>query len=226
MSRALVTVGNLVQSGEMGGTVLTTLVSVDPMYVYFDVDDLTYAPIRNLVPRGKYKSAPETLPPVALGLAGETGHPHMGVIDFVDNQVDPTTGTIKMLRRLPKQRWMLTPGLFVRVRVPLGTAHNAILITDRAVDTDQGQKVVYVVNADNVVEKRDVTLGRLHDGLREIESGITSSERVIVDGIQRVRGGVVVEPMLSTGKETGRQGDKETRRQGDKERETESQGEK
>ena len=196
VSRALVTVGNLVQSGETGGTVLTTLVSVDPMYVYFDVDDLTFLPIKHLVPCGKYKSAPETLPPVMLGLTGETGYPHRGVIDFVDNQVDPNTGTMKMRGVFPNKDGTLTPGLFVRVSVPLGKQHKAILITDRAVDTDQGQKVIYVVNADNVVEKRDVRLGRVHDGLREIEAGVKPGERVVVDGLQRVRGGVTVEPKL------------------------------
>ena len=197
VSRALVTVGNLVQSGETGGTVLTTLVSVDPMYVYFDVDDLTYAPIKQLVPCGKYKSAPETLPPVFLGMASETGFPHTGVIDFVDNQVDPGTGTLKMRGVFANKDGALTSGMFVRVRVPLGKVHRAILITDRAVDTDQGQKVVYVVDADNVVEKRDVRLGRLHDGLREIESGVKLGDRVVVDGIQRVRGGVKVDPKMA-----------------------------
>jgi RND family efflux transporter MFP subunit len=197
VSRALVTVGNLVQSGETGGTVLTTLVSVDPMYVYFDVDDLASAPIKQLVPCGKYKTAPETLPPVLLGMAAEAGFPHAGVMDFVDNQVDSGTGTLKMRGVFANKDGALTSGMFVRVRVPLGKVHQAVLITDRAVDTDQGQKVVYVVNADNTVEKRDVRLGRLHDGLREIESGVKLGDRVIVDGIQRVRGGVKVEPKMA-----------------------------
>jgi multidrug efflux system membrane fusion protein len=199
VSRALVTVGNLVQSGEMGGTVLTTVVSVDPMYAYFDVDDLTFQQVKDLVPAGKYKykAAPEALPPVLLGLAGEKGYPHRGVIDFVDNQVDPGTGTLRVRGVFPNKDGALTPGLFARVRVPLGKTHPALLVCDRAVDTDQGRKVLYVVNADSVAEKRDVRLGKLHDGLREIESGLRRGERVIVDGLQRVRAGAPVEPKLA-----------------------------
>jgi RND family efflux transporter MFP subunit len=197
VSRALVTVGNLVQSGEMGGTMLTTVVSVHPMYVYFDVDDLTFQQVRDLVPAGKYKAAPESLPPVLLGLAGEKGYPHRGVIDFVDNQVDPGTGTLRVRGVLPNKDGALTPGLFARVRVPLGKTHPALLVCDRAIDTDQGRKVLYVVNADNVAEKREVRLGKLHDGLREIESGLRRGERVVVDGLQRVRDGAPVEPKLT-----------------------------
>ena len=218
VSRALVTVGNLVQSGEMGGTVLTTVVSVDPMYVYFDADDLTFQQVKDLVPAGQYKAAPESLPPVLLGLAGEKGYPHRGVIDFVDNQVDPGTGTLRVRGVLPNKDGALTPGLFARVRVPLGKAHHALLVCDRAVDTDQGRKVLYVVNADNVAEKREVRLGKLHDGLREIESGLSRRERVVVDGLQRVRAGAPVDPKLA---EMPSAEDKETRRQEDKETKTE-----
>jgi RND family efflux transporter MFP subunit len=217
VSRALVTVGNLVQSGEMGGTVLTTVVSVDPMYAYFDVDDLTYKQVKDLVPAGRYKPAPEALPPVELGLAGEKGYPHRGVIDFVDNQVDPGTGTLRVRGVFRNTDGGLTPGLFARVRVPLGKAHPALLVSDRAVDTDQGRKVMYVVNSENVAEKRDVSLGKLHGGLREIESGVRPGERVIVDGLQRVRDGAPVEPKLV---EMPAAEDKETRRQGDKEKQT------
>jgi RND family efflux transporter MFP subunit len=199
ISRALVTVGNLVESGETGGTVLTTIVSVDPMYAYFDVDDLTFMQVKQLVRavgESKVRSAPEALPPVLLGLAGEQGYPHRGRIDFVDNQVDPGTGTLRMRGVFPNRDRVLTPGLFARIRVPLGDPHKALLVTDRAIDTDQGQKVLYVVNKENVVNKRLVRLGRLHDGLREIESGVRPGERVVVDGIQRVRGGITVEPKL------------------------------
>jgi RND family efflux transporter MFP subunit len=188
--RALVTVGNLVQSGEMGGTILTTVVSLDPVYVYFDVDDLTYTRIR---PLGKGAAAP-----LFLGLAHEDGlFPHKGRIDFLDNQVDPGTGTLKVRGVFDNKDRELTPGLFARIRVPLGMSHKAILVTDRAIDTDQGQKVVFIVNADNVVEKRPVVLGGLHDGLREVVSGIQVGQRVVVDGIQRVRGGAVVAPQLA-----------------------------
>ena len=196
VSRALVTVGNLVQSGEMGGTVLTSIVSLDPMYAYFDIDDLTYLRISPLLRAGEGASAAHALPPVMLGLANEDGHPHVGRIDFVDNQVNPGTGTMRARGVFPNKDRSLTPGLFARVRVPVGEAHKAVLVTDRAVDTDQGQKVVYVVGKDNVVDKRAVRLGGVHDGLREILSGVRAGELVVVDGLQRVRGGVTVEPKV------------------------------
>jgi RND family efflux transporter MFP subunit len=193
-SRAMVTVGNMVTSGETSGTVLTTIVSLDPMYAYFDVDEMTFLQVRALL--RKCKSGASDIPEVSLGLANEEGYPHRGKIDFADNQVDPNTGTLKARGIYRNADRLLTPGLFARIRLPLGSAHKAILVTDRAIDTDQGQKVVYTVNKDNVVDKRPVQLGRLHDGLREILSGIKPSEQVIVDGIQRVRGGVTVVPRL------------------------------
>ncbi len=194
VGRALVTEGNLVQSGEMGGTLLTTIVSVDPMYAYLDVDDLTFMKIKDLL--RAQESTNERLPvlPVQLGLAGEKDYPHSGFINFVDNQVDSGTGTMRVRGEFPNKDGSLTPGLFARMRVPLGRPHHALLVTDRAVDTDQGQKVIYVVDQKNVVEKRTVVLKELHDGLREIESGVKPGERVVVDGIQRVRGGVTVDP--------------------------------
>ncbi len=195
IGRALVTIGNLIQSGEMGGTTLTTLVSVDPVYVYFDVDDLTFMEVNRLSRTGPAQSS-ESRPRVLLGLACEQGYPREGVIDFIDNQVDASTGTLKMRGLFRNPDRALTPGLFARVRVPLGGSRRSLLVTDRAVDTDQGQKVVYVVNADDSVEKRSVRLGRLHDGMREIESGVKAGERVVVDGLQRVRGGIKVEPKL------------------------------
>jgi RND family efflux transporter MFP subunit len=196
VSRAMVTEGNLIQSGEMGGTVLTSIVSLDPVYAYFDIDDLTFLRVNRLIREGKIKSAPDALPLVYLGIADEEGFPHIGHIDFVDNRVDPSTGTMQARGVFSNKDRALTPGLFVRIRVPQGDSHKALLVTDRAVDTDQGQKVVYVVGKDDVVDKRAVRLGALHDGLREIESGVKPGEQVIVDGIQRVRGGIKVEPKL------------------------------
>jgi RND family efflux transporter MFP subunit len=189
VGRAMATVGNLIQSGEMGGTVLTTVVSVDPVWAYFDVDDLAFLRLGR-------PASPEALPPLQLGLADEDGYPHEGKIDFVDNQVDPGTGTMRMRGVFPNADRRLTPGLFARVRVPLSGAHKAVLVADRAVDTDQGQKVVYVVGPDDIAEQRLVRLGGLHDGLREIESGVRPGERVVVDGLQRVRAGAPVAPTL------------------------------
>jgi RND family efflux transporter MFP subunit len=191
ISRAMVTVGNVVESGETGGTVLTTIMSIDPMYAYFDVDDQTWVQIR-----AQFRQSKLDTPTVHLGLTNEKGYPHSGKLDFVDNQIDAGTGTLRMRGIFQNQERLLTPGLFVRVRVPLGGSHAGLLVVDRAIDTDQGQKVLYVVNRENVVEKRVVKLGGLHDGLREIESGLKAKEQVVIEGIQRVRAGAKVAPVV------------------------------
>jgi RND family efflux transporter MFP subunit len=197
VSRYVVTVGNLIQSGDQnGGTLLTTIVSVDPMYVYFDMDEHTVLRVRELIRQGKASSSRETEWPVALGLATEEAFPHQGTIDFEDNQVNPKTGTLRVRGVFPNKDELLSPGLFARVRVPIGRTHGALLVTDRAIDTDQGQKVVYVVNAKNEVLSRPVRLGALHDGLREIVDGLVAGERVMIGGLQQVRPGVTVEPKL------------------------------
>jgi RND family efflux transporter MFP subunit len=195
VSRYVVTVGNLIQSGDQnGGTLLTTIVSVDPMYAYFDMDERTVLHVRQLNREGKAKPARETKWPVSLGLATEEGFPHQGTINFEDNQVNPKTGTLRVRGVFPNKDEALTPGFFARVRVPIGHAHQALLVTNRAIDTDQGEKVLYVVNEKNEVVSRPVRLGALHDGLREITAGLKPGEQVIVNGLQRVQPGVTVEP--------------------------------
>jgi RND family efflux transporter MFP subunit len=197
VSRYVVTVGNLIRSGDQnGGTLLTTVVSVDPMYVYFDMDERTVLRVRALIREGKASSARETEWPVALGLATEEGFPHRGMINFEDNQVNPKTGTLRVRGVFPNKDELLSPGLFARVRVPIGQAHRALLVTDRAIDTDQGQKVLYVVNEKSEVVSRSVRPGALHQGLREITEGLKPGEKVIVGGLQLVRPGITVEPML------------------------------
>jgi RND family efflux transporter MFP subunit len=197
VSRYVVTMGNLIQSGDQnGGTLLTTLVSVDPMYAYFDVDEYTALRVRQLVREGKSDSPRDGGFPVSLGLANEEGHPHQGTINFVDNQVNPKTGTIRVRGVFPNKQEHLLPGFFARVRVPIGRRHRALLVSDRVLDTDQGQKVLYVVNDKNEVVSRPVRVGALHDGLREITDGLKPGERVIVNGLQQVRPGVTVEPRL------------------------------
>jgi RND family efflux transporter MFP subunit len=197
VSRYVVTVGNLIQSGDQnGGTLLTTVVSVDPMYAYFDMDERTVLRIRQLIREGKAKSAGQTKWPVSLGLATDEGFSHRGTINFEDNQVNPKTGTLRVRGVFPNKDEALTPGFFARVRVPIGQAHRALLVTDRAIDSDQGQKVVYVVSERNEVASRPVRLGALHHGLREITDGLKPGEQVIVNGLQQVRPGVTVEPKL------------------------------
>jgi RND family efflux transporter MFP subunit len=197
VSRYIVTVGNLIQSGDQnGGTLLTTIVSVDPMYAYFDVDEYTALRARQLVREGKSDSPRDGGYPVSLGLANEEGHPHQGTINFRDNQVNPKTGTIRARGVFPNKQEHLLPGFFARVRVPIGRRHRALLVSDRALDTDQGQKVLYVVNDNNEVVSRPVRLGALHDGLREITDGLKPGEWVIVNGLQQVRPGITVEPKV------------------------------
>jgi RND family efflux transporter MFP subunit len=197
VSRYVVTVGNLIQSGDQnGGTLLTTIVSVDPIYAYFDMDERTVLRVRQLIRDGKASSAHQREWPVSLGLATEEGFPHKGSIDFEDNQVNPKTGTLRIRGVFPNTNELLSPGFFARVRVPIGGSHHALLVADRAVDTDQGQKVLYVVNAKNEVTARPVRLGALHDGLREITGGLSAGERVVVGGLQQVRPGSTVEPKL------------------------------
>jgi RND family efflux transporter MFP subunit len=197
VSRYVVTVGNLVQAGDQGGgTLLTTIVSVDPMYTYFDVDERTALRVRRLAREGKGDSPRDGGYPVFLGLANEEGRPHQGTIDFVDNQVNPKTGTIRLRGVFPNKEQVLLPGLFARVRTPIGRLHKSLLVSERAFDTDQGQKILYVVNQNNEVVSRPVGLGALHDGLREVTDGLKPGERVIVKGLQQVRPGLTVEPKL------------------------------
>jgi RND family efflux transporter MFP subunit len=197
VSRYDVTVGNLIQSGDQGGgTLLTTIVSVDPMYAYFDVDERTVQRVQRLIREGKLKAGDETTLSVSLGLATEEGFPHRGTINFTDNRVNAKTGTLSVRGVFPNKDEALSPGFFARVRVPISPPHKALLVSERALDNDQGQKIVYVVNDQNEVVARPVRLGQMHGGLRAIEDGLKPGERVIVYGLQQVRAGAAVEPKL------------------------------
>ena len=197
ISRYNVTVGNLVQAGDQGGgTLLTTIVSVDPMYAYFDADEHGVLRVRQMIREGKAKSARDAELPVQLGLANENGFPHKGIVNFVDNQVNPKTGTLRLRGVFPNKDEALSHGYFARVRVPLGFPHQALLVSERAIDTDQGQKVVYIVNEKNEVISRPVRLGGIHNALREITEGLQPGERVVVKGLQQIRPGATVEPNL------------------------------
>ncbi|WP_029629794.1 efflux RND transporter periplasmic adaptor subunit [Zavarzinella formosa] len=198
ISRTQVTVGNLVQSGQNGtGTLLTTIVSVDPMYCYFDVDERTLLQVQRMIREGKAKSARDTARPVLMGLANEDGFPHQGTINLVDNQVNSKTGTLKLRGVFANPDGVFTPGLFTRVRVPIGEPHKAVLVSERAIDTDQGQKIIYLIDEDNKVFTRPVRLGAVHGGLRVIEDGgVKPGERIIVEGLQQVKPDSVVDPKL------------------------------
>jgi RND family efflux transporter MFP subunit len=187
------TVGNLVTQDQ---TQLTTVVSVDPAYVYFDVDELTIQRIRQLTREGKFQSVDERTWPVALGLGSEEGFPHRGTINFEDNQVNAKTATLRVRGVFPNKDEALSPGYFARVRVPIGLPHQGLLASDRTLDNDQGQRIVYVVNDENKVVQRPVRVGALHDGLRAIEDGLQPSDRVIVNGLLQIRPGIAVEPTL------------------------------
>ncbi len=197
VSRFEVTEGNVVQSGQNGGTLLTTIVSVDPMYVYFDIDERTLLQVRRLVQTGQLKNVQETAFPVSIGLADEPQFPRQGSVNFMDNRVDPGTGTLRLRADIANSDGMMTPGLFVRCHLPLGEPRHTILVSEQALASDQGQKYVYVVNDQDEVIYRPVKVGRAYAGMRVIESGLTKADKVIVKGLQRVQPGIKVEPKLA-----------------------------
>ncbi|HIG8617376.1 TPA: efflux RND transporter periplasmic adaptor subunit [Klebsiella michiganensis] len=184
-SRALITSGNLVTAGD-SASVLTTLISQKTVYVYFDVDESTYLHYQSLARSGQGASSNHLALPVEIGLVGEEGYPHQGKVDFLDNQLTPSTGTIRMRALLDNAQRQFTPGLFARVRLPGSAEFNATLIDDKAVLTDQDRKYVYVVDKDGKAQRRDITPGRLADGLRIVQQGLKPGDRVIVDGLQKV----------------------------------------
>lgn len=194
VSRAVVTAGNLVTGGSTQATLLTTLVSIDPIYVTFEGDEQVYLKYTELARRGDRPSSRDSANPVLMALANEQGFPHQGSMTFVDNQVDPRTGTIRARASFDNKDGYLTPGLFARVKLLGHSSHKVVLVDDRAVGTDQSQKFVYVVDGDNKVAYRSVKVGRLTDGLRIVQDGLQPGETVIVNGLQRVHPGVVVAP--------------------------------
>ena len=184
-SRALITSGNLVTAGD-SASVLTTLVSQKTVYVYFDVDESTYLHYQSLARSGQGASSNHLALPVEIGLVGEEGYPHQGKVDFLDNQLTPSTGTIRMRALLDNAQRQFTPGLFARVRLPGSAEFNATLIDDKAVLTDQDRKYVYVVDKEGKAQRRDITPGRLADGLRIVQQGLKPGDKVIVEGLQKV----------------------------------------
>jgi len=182
VSRAIITPGNLVSSTD----VLTNVVSDDPIYAYFDTDEATYLKF------AKQDAAARS--PVYLGLAGESGYPHEGKLDFLDNQVDPRSGTIRARAIFDNKDGRFTPGLFGRIKLVSRDSYDAILIDDRAIGTDLGKKYVLVLKSDDSLEYRLVDLGPDIDGLRVVTSGLQPSDVIVVNGLQHVMPGIKVQP--------------------------------
>jgi membrane fusion protein, multidrug efflux system len=178
--RALVTEGNLAQAD---ATLLTTVVSQDPVFVYFESDEQSFLRYAELARKGERD---DTENPVRVGLASDIGYPHEGTVDFVDNQVDPRTGTIRARAVLRNPDRVFTPGLYARVQLQGTGEFKAMLIDDKAVLTDQDRKYVYVLGPKNEAVRKDVVLGRNIDGLRVVQSGLTAADKVIVHGVQKI----------------------------------------
>jgi RND family efflux transporter MFP subunit len=190
ISRKLVSEGNLVSGGSTGATLLTVIVSQDPMYIYFTADERSYLKYVRLDQQGSRPSSRVAPNPVRIQLADETGFPHEGHMDFVDTQIDEATGTLQGRAVLPNPDNVLLPGMFARVQLLGEGPFDAVLVPDTAIGTDQSRRFVFVVNADNVAELRVVEPGRLlEDGMRIITAGLKASDRIIVAGLQRVRSG-------------------------------------
>lgn len=190
VSRYNLTLGNLVNADT---TLLTTVVSQDPMYAYFDVDEQTLLNVTRRMLAQKSDPIQAKTFPVLMGLGDEEGFPHLGYLDFANNVVSASTGTLTVRGTFKNPaaesgRRLLRPGMFVRIRLPLGKPHSALLVSERALGTDQGRKYLYVVDEKNIVKYTRVTVGPLQDdGLRVIESGLSATDTVIVSGLQLVR---------------------------------------
>lgn len=199
VGRPLITIGNLVIPGNAPSALLTTLVSLDPIYVYFDIDERALLEYKQRV---REKGLPddqqrvkELKIPVEIGLATETGFPHQGILEYVDNQVSTTTGTLQARAVLENADRSLVVGLFTRVRLPVADPYDAVLVPETAIGTNQDLKYVLVVGEQDKVEQRTVTLGRRQpDGLRVIKTGLKGDERIIVEGLLRARPNYPVTP--------------------------------
>lgn len=190
LSRAIITEGNLVNDQ----SVLTTLVATQTVYAYFDGSEQTFLRLRKGDPGQRL---------VHMGLADEPGFPHEGKVDFIDNQLNPQTGSIRMRAVFDNPKGEFTPGLFARVQLAGGAPYPAVLTPERAISTDQSKKLVFVIGEGNVAQPREVQLGTLIDGMRVVTSGLKAGDLVVVDGLQRVRPGAPVQPIKAETDERG-----------------------
>jgi RND family efflux transporter MFP subunit len=192
ISRRYIDPQNLVKAND---TVLTSLVSLDPMYAYFDVDERAERRLKELIKQGKLDFSSEAKQPVWMGLANEGDrYPRHGTIDFTDNRIDSDTGTWRLRGVFKNTDHSLTSGLFARIRLPIGEPYEALLVAEEALGTDQGKRFVYVVDEKNIAKYQSVTVGRLHNGLRVITDGLKPEQRIVVKGLQRVRPNAPVSP--------------------------------
>ncbi len=194
VSDARVTKGNLVTGGDRDSTLLTTVVSLDPIYCILEVDERSVLKYRQLYREGKRMMPQFGLVEAEMGLSNETGFPHEGHIDFVDNELDPTTGTIRARAVFPNPDKLMSPGFFARVRVPGSGSYEGLLVPDRAIGDDQGLPYVWVVDAENTASYRRIAIGPPLDGFRIVREGLEPNERVVIDGIMSVRNGQKVNP--------------------------------
>jgi len=192
IGRKQVTEGNLITGGPANATVLTTIVALDPIYCYFDVDERSALKYRELVRTGKRPSALFSKIPAQMGLANQTGFPQEGLIDFVDNEISTTTGSIRARGIFDNKDRLMAPGFFARVRIPGSGDYDAMLIRDQAVASDQGRTFVWVVGEDGKVGQRNVATGPLEDGLRIVREGLQPTDRVVINGLMAVRAGAAV----------------------------------
>src|SRR6266436_1414510 len=195
ISRNLISVGNLINGGTTQSSLLTTIVSLDPIYCYFEADERAYLKGIRQVRNGDHANSRAGKQPVYMALADEENFPHQGSIDFVDNRLDQNTGTITARAVIPNPDLLLAPGLFARLRIPSGSKYKALMLPPEALGSDLSQQFVFVVDAQNLVQYRKVTPGPIIDGWRVIRDGIQPDDWVIVKGVQRVRTGAKVDPL-------------------------------
>jgi RND family efflux transporter MFP subunit len=192
VGRKLVTEGNLITGGPNGATVLTTLVQLDPIYCYFNVDERSALKYRELARTGKRESALFKEIPAQMALANQQGFPQQGKIDFVDNEITAMTGSLKARGVFENPDRLMSPGFFARLRIPGSGEYEALLVRDTALGSDQGRPFVYVVGADGKVSQRTVVTGLLEDGLRVVREGLKPEDRVVINGLMSVRSGAMV----------------------------------
>lgn len=208
IGRKMMTEGNLINGNQGQSSLLTTIVSLDPVYCYFDVEEPAALKYRSLLQEGKLKVSGTNQLPAELELANETNFPHKGVVDFTDNRVDARTGTLRMRGVFPNPgpNRALQPGFFGRVRVPGTARYNALLVLDEAVGTDQARKFLYVLTSSNTVGFAAVKLGPIVDGLRVVREGIQPTSQIIINGLMGIRPGVPVNAQKGAMAKAGPQG--------------------